>query len=458
MGRGSNATNWNFSVNLWDIAFITLGISFISRETVIPVLVSQLTDSKLAIGLVPALWGIGFYLPQLLTANWAESMAYKKPFVMVVGFAFERLPYLLIGLLVLAFALSAPTVALVAVLIGVGVASSGAGVATPAWLDMIAKVIPVRRRGIWFGLGFGLGQLMGVVGAYFVGRILVNHAFPNNYALLFFLGFGFTIISWAGLALTREPASESVKKVAPLTLYLGRLSTVLKRDRNYRRYLLSKSLVNLGGMSSGFFAVYGTELFALDGRGVGLLTAVLVGTQAVLNPLWGLFADRVGHKAVLAAGAFFVVLAPLSALFLAGGVSLNPLSATDVNSWGVQGGTSALLNVWGTVPYGLLLTFLCLGAYLAADHTSSLSIILEFCAPEDRPTYVGLTNTILAPVLIGAPILGGWLAGVLGYAAMFGVALVVGSTALILMVFWVREPRWTTPRRVEEGESASTAT
>lgn len=457
MGRGSNATNWNFSVNLWDIAFITLGISFISRETVIPVLVSQLTDSKLAIGLVPALWGIGFYLPQLLTANWAESMAYKKPFVMVVGFAFERLPYLLIGLLVLAFALSAPTVALVAVLIGVGVASSGAGVATPAWLDMIAKVIPVRRRGIWFGLGFGLGQLMGVVGAYFVGRILVNHAFPNNYALLFFLGFGFTIISWAGLALTREPASESIKKVAPLALYLGRLSTVLKRDRNYRRYLLSKSLVNLGGMSSGFFAVYGTELFALDGRGVGLLTAVLVGTQAVLNPLWGLFADRVGHKAVLAAGAFFVVLAPLSALLLAGGAGLNPLSATDVNSWGMQGGTSALLNVWGTVPYGLLLTFLCLGTYLAADHTSSLSIILEFCAPEDRPTYVGLTNTILAPVLIGAPILGGWLAGALGYAAMFSVALVVGSAAFVLMVFWVREPRWTTPRRVEEGESASTA-
>ena len=93
--------------------------------------------------------------------NWAESMPYKKPFVMIVGFACERLPYLLIGLLVLAFALSSPAVALIAVLIGVGVASSGAGVATPAWMDMIAKVIPVRRRGIWFGLGHGLGPTDG---------------------------------------------------------------------------------------------------------------------------------------------------------------------------------------------------------------------------------------------------------------------------------------------------------
>ena len=55
MGREDNSTGWNFSVNLWDITLITLGLSLISRETVIPVLVSQLTDSKLVFGLVPAL-------------------------------------------------------------------------------------------------------------------------------------------------------------------------------------------------------------------------------------------------------------------------------------------------------------------------------------------------------------------------------------------------------------------
>ena len=144
MGRGNDDTTWNFSVSLWDITFITLGISFISRETVIPVLVSHLTDSKLVIGLVPAMWSLGLYLPQLLTANWAESMPYKKPFVMVIGFFLERLPYLLIGLIVLFFAVERPTAALVAVLAGIGLASSGAGLGTPPWLDMIAKVIPVR--------------------------------------------------------------------------------------------------------------------------------------------------------------------------------------------------------------------------------------------------------------------------------------------------------------------------
>ena len=441
MGRGDGDTTWNFSVSLWDITFITLGISFISRETVVPVLVSQLTDSKLVIGLVPAMWSLGLYLPQLLTANWAESMPYKKPFVMVIGFFLERLPYLLIGLAILFFAVESPTVALIAVLVGIGMAASGAGLGTPPWLDMIAKVIPVRRRGIWLGLGHGLGQLMGVVGAYFVGRILVSRAFPGNFALLFFIAFAFVVISWMGLAATREPVSEVTKKADPLIRYLGRVTTVLKRDINYRRYLISKSLVNLGGMSAGFFAVYGTEMFALDGRGVGLLTAVLVGTQAVLNPLCGLLADRVGHKTVLAGAAFFVAVAPLSALVIGRAAGAGEAAGAVISPFAV-----------GTVPIGLVITFVLLGTFLAADHTSSLPIILEFSAPEDRPTYIGLTNTLLAPILIGAPVLGGWLAGALGYRALFGVALVVGVLALVLMVFWVREPRRTTPVRLEEEQ------
>lgn len=439
MGRGDGDTTWNFSVSLWDILFITLGLSFISRETVVPVLVSQLTESKLVIGLVPAMWALGYYLPQLLTANLAESMPYKKPFVVLVGFVIERLPYLLIGLAVLSFGVSAPTVALAAVLVGLGMASSGAGLTMPPWLDMMAKVIPVRRRGIWLGLGYGLGQLLGVAGAYFVGVILVSIAFPRNFALLFFVAFGFTVISWVGLALTREPVSEETKKVDPLRRYLGRLATVLKRDKNYCRYLISKSLMNLAGMSSGFFAVYGTEVFLLDGRGVGLMTAVLVGTLAALHPVGGLVADRVGHKSVLAAGALFSVLAPFSALVVGRAGPAGP-----------TGGTFASPLVLGTVPIGLLLTFVFLGTYLAADRTSSLSITLEFSAPEDRPTYIGLTNTILAPILIGGPIFGGWLAGAAGFRTMFSVAMVVGVIALLLMVFWVKEPRRTTPRRLEE--------
>ena len=83
---------WNFAANLWDIAFITFGMNLISRTTIMPLLVSELTDSRVAIGLIPAIYSLGFLLPQLLTANFAERLRVNKPFVVLLGGLGERGP------------------------------------------------------------------------------------------------------------------------------------------------------------------------------------------------------------------------------------------------------------------------------------------------------------------------------------------------------------------------------
>ena len=91
---------WNFVVNLLDITFIMFGLNLVSQSTIMPLLVSELTPSRVAIGLIPAVYSLGYLLPQLLTANFAESLPLKKPFVMLLGGLGERVPYLLIGLVV----------------------------------------------------------------------------------------------------------------------------------------------------------------------------------------------------------------------------------------------------------------------------------------------------------------------------------------------------------------------
>jgi MFS family permease len=401
---------WNFTVNVVDIMFITLGLSLVSRETVMPVLASYLTDSKLVIGLIPAIFSLGFYLPQLLMANFSEGLRYKKPFVMLVGGLGERLPYLLIGVAVWALAASAPTLTMGILLAGLGISAFGAGIGTPAWYDMIAKVIPVHRRGIWSGIGHSLGALMGIGGAFLVGYILAFYLFPTNFAILFFLAAVAMTISWGGLALTREPPSVVNGERTPIRSYLRRLPAILRRDRNYTRFLLSRSLVQLGTMAGAFFIIYGTEHFQIDGIGVGRLTAILIGSTAVMNLVWGFIGDRLGHKAVLAGAAFC----------MAGAVAV---------AW------TAPSQAW------LSITFVLLGAYLAADMVSGLNIILEFCTPEERPTYIGLTNTLLAPMVTLAPMLGGWLADTVDYEGLFSVALAVATLGGLLITLWVREPR-----------------
>ena len=400
---------WNFSVNLIDISFITLAFSIISRETITPLLISNLTDSKIAIGLVPAIYSIAYYLPQLFAANHAERLKRKLPFVMLIGGLLERVPYLFAGLAILLFAESAPIAALLCLYLVIGLGAFGNGVATPAWFSMIGKVLPVHRRGIFFGVSEGLGTLMGIIGAFFVGRVLDDMGYPLNFATLFLVAAVFMGISWIGLALNREPESPIVKEHIPFSRYFRRLPAILRDNHNFRRYLLSYSISRLSTMGVGFFIVFGNESFQLSGADVGLLTAILIGSQAAMQLLLGWLADKRGHKANLTVSGFA----------LAGAAAL-ALGAGDLA--------------------GLIPAFILLGVGLASDNVSRLNIILEFAAPEDQPTFIGLTNTLLAPVVFLAPILGGWLAD-FGFEALFILMAICGLVGGVLLFTWVKEPR-----------------
>jgi MFS family permease len=413
---------WNFSANLIDISFIMLGMSLISRETVIPLLVSKFTTSPVAIGLVPAVYSLGIYLPQLLGAGVAEAMPRKKTFVAIVGGVGERLPYLLVGLAVLLLAESAPTAALIALVALIGLSGAAAGFATPAWFDLISKVIPLRRRGLFTGVSFGLGALMGVAGAAVIAFVLDRWPYPQNFALLFALAFVSMMVSWIGLALNREPANPTVRAPSSFANYLRRLPGVLRADHNFARYIGAMAIVRAGTMAGGFYLVYGAERFQLGGAEVGLLTGVLIGCQALLNPLWGMLGDRHGHKLVLVGGGLALAMAAALASF--------------APSW----------------PW-LVAVFTLIGAFLSADTASFLTIIPEFCADEDRPTYIGLTNTLLAPVTALAPLVGGWLAGLFGYPLMFVLAALAAGAGALLLARLVREPR--RARRMAPAATAS---
>lgn len=401
---------WNFTVNALDVAFYMLGINLVARQTILPALVSQLTASKLAVGLIPAIDSLGFLLPQLLVASYTEGLRRKLPFVAAVSSFGERGPYLLMALVVWWLAQPSPAVTLVALFVLLTIHTASGGIVTPAWLDLIAKVIPARRRGIWFGVSHGLGAFFGVAGAALAGWVLVTWPFPHNFAVCFVLAFVALMISWGWLVLNREPDSPSVKTRTPLRAYLRQLPGVVRRDRNYVRFLVARAAIALGAMASGFYTVYGIERWSIGGAEVALLTAILTSSQAIMNVAWGLVGDRYGHKVVLVAGAIMLVLAAVVALL-------------------------------GGAPQWLWLTFGLLGSALAAGTVSNLNIVLEFCAPEDRPTYVGLTNTLLSPVATAAPLLGGVLATIGGYGALFMVTTACAALGAALMALWVREPR-----------------
>jgi MFS family permease len=72
---------------------------------------------------------------------------------------------------------------------------------------------------------------------------------------------------------------------------------------------------------------------------------------------------------------------------------------------------------------------------------SGISIVYEFTDPGNRPTYIGLANTL--PGIVGsvAPLMGGLLAEAISYQWMFILSGVIGVLSWVLLRFTVREPR-----------------
>ena len=92
------------------------------------------------------------------------------------------------------------------------------------------------------------------------------------------------------------------------------------------------------------------------------------------------------------------------------------------------------------MPWLFYVVFALKGLSIAADILGNL-ITLEFSAPERRPAYIGIYNTISGVVFIFSPLLAGGLAEWLGYAGLFWITAGITLVGLGLLHFTVRDPR-----------------
>jgi len=399
---------WNFAVNLLDGLFFWFGISFASSTTILPLFISKLTTSTLPIGLVAVIAQSGWFLPQLLTANAVERLARKKPVVVNLGFFSERVP---IWLLVVAALVAgrSPLLAMVLLLGGYAAHAVGAGVIATSWQDLIARCFPVERRGGFFGLTAFLGAGTGALGAAFSAWLLRTFPFPTNFVYAFTIAAAGITLSWFFLALTREPVQAVSVPRQSNRQFLSGLPDLLRRDHNFRRFLLTRLLMALGGMGMGFVTVAAVHRWQVPDSTVGVYTAALLIGQTFGNLAFGFMADRFGHKLSLEIGAL--------AAFLGFGLAWLAPAAE-----------------WYYAAFALL------GISTAAVFVSGILVVLEFCEPPRRPTYVGIANTGVGLVGMVSPLLGAWLASV-DYGWLFALSAGISFVALLLMRWWVREPR-----------------
>ena len=407
--RRRHPVRWNFFLNLFDGSFFAFAMSLVSLTTVMPVLVKKVGGSNIAVGLIPVLWIVGFNIPQILVAGYANHLVYVKRFMLKTAFI-QRLPWLGLGLLIL-FVIThvSSGVGLVIILTGLLLAAVGGSFNLPAWFELVAKVTPVELRGKLFASRSIFGALMGIGGGGIVSHVLAKYTYPLNYALLFFLAFMIMMVSYIFLVLLREEKSEKVRTTESRLVYLKRLFDIMRENENFRHFLIADAMMISALMADAFYTVNAMARFSLEEAVAGRFIMIMMVTMIVGNLFFGHLADRFGHKRNLQRAAGMTLLVCILAI------------------------SAPVLELYYLVFAGAALT-------VSLIHVSRLAIIAEICGERDRPVYVALTNMITAPFILFG-VLAGWLADLFGYDIVF---MLAGSFALMSFIGWwrfVREPR-----------------
>jgi len=399
---------FNFFVISLDSAFFTFSMAMLSQDTILPYFMSKLTESPLLIGLIPALFFLGQYFPQLIGAYLVSGKNRKKNFILWAAIA-ERVGILLIALTAQFMGVLTSQMTILLFFISYALFTSTLGLMMPAYSDFISKAI-VKNRGLFYGVMVGLGGGIGFIASTIASRLLDNLDFPANFQTIFWLGFGFSFISPFLIAMFKEVDLPVVEAKEKFSTFVKTIPLKVASHPLYKRFLVIRALVGLGLMGNSFFAIFAINHYEMRTGAIGVFTMFILIAQSLMGFVWGWLGDHFGYKRVVQGMILFLIIE----------------------------GSLALLNpgLWAFYVIAALV-----GGVYAGATVCDPNIIFEIAPPSETSRYIGITNTLLGPVFSLAPIIGGLLVGNFSHTVLFAVIAILQIITFFITMFWFPEPR-----------------
>ncbi len=406
----------NVLLHTIDGSLFLFGMSFISVSTVLPVFIQRIGGNAIAIGSVSVLWYLGLNMPQLLFIRFFHNKKKIKPAVLGTGLLY-RFQFLILSAVCFLFLGNMDvSVSVPLMLFLIFVTTTTGSTTGPVWFHFFSKTTPVKLRGRLLALRWMLGSALGLIGGYLVSVILSSVLYPDNFALLFLLSFIFTMVSFYflnGIEESSETPADS--KQVSLKEVISQSKEILRKNKDFKNYLLADALILMSLTASSFYAVYAVTKFNLPTSYAGAFTIILMAGQLLGNFIFGYLADYFGHK--------------INILILAASSAAASLCAVFANN----------ILAFGTV-------FFFTGCTLALQGISRLALVVEMCNEPERPIYVSLLNTVTAPTILFG-ILGGFLITIIGYVPVFLIYTLISLAA----IYWLHK-KVNEPRKLKMGE------
>jgi MFS family permease len=406
----------NFGLGIISGIAYNLYVAVLSTELVMTWFLSQLTDSNLLISLlIPIELGTWYFLQLLLSGQ-----VQRRPRALPIYRVMSVMRLLSLALLVVAtLSLDSPGALLLVFLATFTVNSVAAGVSALPFLSVVAKTIPPRRRGMYFGWRRFLGGSLGLLGGLLVRAVLSPDsglAFPHNYGLLFFLGLVITAVLVGSFSLIVEPTEDVNKEHIKLSEQLRRAVRLPAQDRNYGAYLRVRLAIIATSSALPFYAVFARRELNAPQEMVGVYLICSTGAAVLSNLVLGQVGDRRGNRTLIRLAALTAILPAAMALLVF------RMPETEIDK---------------SLIFGLVFVFL--GLHATASGIGNINYVLELAPTSKRAIYIGFANGVVGLALFASP-LAGAVVDWLGFVPLFLFVLACGLIAVMLSLR-LEEPR-----------------
>ena len=400
---------YNYSVGLLNGAIFGFVDALIAPSLTLALFVTALGGSSFLVGLLSAIYNGGWFVPQFLIAHRLQQLPLKKP-VYASAAVVRILCWLLIVVATYTIGAHNPSLLLAIFFVLITIYSFAAGFAGNAFMTIVAKVIPIQRRGSFFGWREFSGTATGLLAGYLVAVALSperGFVFPENFGVLFVLAFGAIGAGLLLFAQVREPREIIQGEGMTFAQQWRAAQNLVRENHSYRRYLVTRFVLAAGDLATPFYAIYATRALGAPDAIVGLYIGLTTLSALLSTPVLSYLSDK--HKLdwvlLLAAGATPVI----------------PLLALAFGTLG-NGNSSA---------FAFSIIFVVYGVARTAANIAFPTYLLNLAPPAERTLYIGFTNTLLG-IATFIPIIGGTLLDLFGFPPLFVITFLMSGIG-----FWL---------------------
>ena len=379
--------------------FLSIGITIAEPSTILPLIVNYFGGSSVLVGFFASLLRGGAIMVQLFAAFKAQSYQLMLPYIRRV-FVIRFFAWFFIGIAILLFGETHPTLTLVCIGIGLFIFSFSAGFGAIYFKDIIAKIFSHKFRGKTMAYRQFFSAFGGLISGAMAGWVLQHFDAPQSYGYLFIISsfiMGFGYISFGTID---EPVKKDIaKRENSFKKFLHNSWLLLKSDKQLQVQLTTFLLAYGYLLSLPFIILDAKTKINLDGVAIGsLITTQMVGAM-FSNFLWGKLS---GH-------------------------GLNKLTANISISLHIL---AMIIAFNASSLFAYMVIFFLVGAAIDGNRIASGNLILALAPADKRPVYVALQINIISFGLFFS-LFGGIILHMFNYQLLYGITIAILSTALI---------------------------